>query len=112
MSGVGKRGPKIPEGENRTPRDVVVGVCLTKEESDTIDKAAKELGFRSRSGLIAFIIEPLVKDGFSGMSFVRLGRRFAKLWGSSAKAKVDLSQFNIFRRSSIPNVDAVNQEQK
>ncbi len=109
---MGKRGPKTAEAENREPRDVVVGVCLTQKESEKIDKVAKNLGFRSRSGLIAYIMEPLAEEGFSGAAFLRLGNHFAKIVSSAPDAKIDPKQFNIFRKLKIPEIEEVNREQK
>ena len=107
-----RRGRKIPEGENREARDVQISIYVTEYERDELERVAKALGFRSKSALIAFILEPLVIDGFTGLSFLKLGRRFANLASRAVSWELDLGQFNIFRRSSIPSVDDVNTEQK
>ncbi len=109
---MGKRGPKTAEAENREPRDVVVGVCLTRKESEVVDKVAKALGFRSRSGLIAYIVEPLADEGFTAASFVRLGNHFRRIVSDVPTSKIDPKQFNIFRKMNIPEIEDVNREQK
>lgn len=108
---MGKRGPKTAEAENREPRDVVVGVCFTKKESDGLSRTASRLGFRSKSALIAYVLEPLVRDGFTAVSFFKLGLHFANLVKDHPEAKFASDQINIFRKYSMPDVEDVNREQ-
>ena len=71
------RGRKIPKGEERGPRDKLVGVYFSKEEIEILDAQAKDLGYRSKSSMIADLLSGPIQDGFTGFSFVKLGKAIA-----------------------------------
>lgn len=107
-----KRGRKIPEGEEREARDVQVSIYVTEKERDKLGVIAERLGFRSKSALVAYVLEPLVRDGFSGISFFRLGSHFANLVKNIPEASFAREQVNIFKKYSVPRIEDVNREQK
>lgn len=106
------RGRTIPEGENREPRDKLVGVYFSQSEKDGLEKVSNKLGFKTKSALIAYVMEPLILNGFSAASFVGLARKFARLVGDHPDAKADFAQLmNVFKRLDLPEIETVNVEQ-
>ena len=67
----------IPAGEDRGPRDRPLTVYLAEEELEELADLARDLGFKSKSGLVAGIIGELVRDGFSRESFDRIVDRYS-----------------------------------
>lgn len=103
-----KRGRKIPEGEDREARDVQISIYVTQEEKERLERAAAYLGFRSKSALIAQIIEPLAAGGFSGWAFIKLGSRFAKLitdTKKSEKSRWNFSGFDFFKQFKAKEIE-------
>lgn len=89
---------KVPEGANRGPRDRQVAIYLSEEEVEALDKYAKNLGFRSKTALIVYVMEDLIHDGFSPICFSKLAIKFTNLIDKSGKSEWAWNQLNPFRK--------------
>ncbi len=78
MSKKSRRGRKIPEGENRGPRDRLVGVYFSQSEVDLLETKRLELGYRSKSALITDLLAGPIEAGFTSLSFIKLGKRISE----------------------------------
>lgn len=106
-----KRGRKIPAGEDRGPRDRKVTIYLTAEEEEVLSRVADNFSFRSKSALVAFLLEPLCRSDFTGISFNRLRDRFLDLPGKR-KGKFAWKQLPFIHKTTFPDVETVNREQE
>ena len=52
---------------------------VTEDDAVYLNEAASNMGFRSRSTMMAAIMERLCIGGFSGLSFIKLGWQFSNL---------------------------------
>lgn len=87
----------IPEGAERGPRDKQVAIYLSKEEIILLEKVAENLGFRSKTALIVYALEDVIKGGFSQLSFMRTGKTFGKLIEESGNGHIDWDYVNPFK---------------
>ncbi|MBC2592835.1 hypothetical protein H5P28_01045 [Ruficoccus amylovorans] len=104
-----KPGPKLPA--DRGPRTRKVTIYLTDEEADELERVRKRHGFKSSSALLAFIIEPLAKDYFTGAAFWRLGVKFADMVSKLPKTETRWKQMIPFHKLQMPEIETVNAEQ-
>ena len=88
----------VPKGANRGPRDKKVTIYLSDEEIEALDKYAKNLGFRSKTTLIVYMLEGPIQDGLSGLSFGKLGRLMTNLISKSPNSTVGWDQLNPFKK--------------
>lgn len=72
-----KRGPKCPS--HRGPRNFIVTVQLTSDESKQVRFYSKLYGFKSISGFMAFILEDMIADDFSIESILKTGNKMEKV---------------------------------
>ena len=85
------RGRKIPEGEDRTARDKLVGVYFSKEEVEILDEQAKLMGYRSKSAMISDLLAGPIQDRFTGLSFMKVGNEISKLKDKRKVGKIRFS---------------------
>lgn len=104
-----KPGPKLPA--HRGPRTRKVTIYLTDEEADELERVRQRFGMRSSSALVAFVIEPLARESFTGFSFWRLGARFARMVAKLPKSEIAWKQMIPFHKLPMPDIEVVNAEQ-
>jgi len=56
-----------------------VAIYLTEQDARRLSKVAVDLGFYSRSRMIAGILEALIVGGFAPLAFLQAGFKFQKL---------------------------------
>lgn len=84
----------IPAGQKRGPRDKLVGVYFSKEEALALDDYCANLGFRSKSALLSFILNDLIEDGFSEGSFNSVSEKVKELILKSPKSKTEWAKLS------------------
>lgn len=99
----------------RGVKDKKVPIYLTEEDADELTRVAKQLGLRSRSQLIAAILERLNDGGWTGIVFAKLGWQIATRREERAKEdgeKLELDFGAIIRPlTALPTEDDPSPEE-
>ncbi|MEM8549794.1 MAG: hypothetical protein AAGF10_03305, partial [Verrucomicrobiota bacterium] len=104
-----KKGRPIPAREKRGPRDRKLTIYVTAAEEAILKDVSDNRGFRSVSAMLAYMIEPLCRDQFTGLSFGRLGDQFATL-PRKKPASFAWEQLPFIHKKQFPDIDTINKE--
>lgn len=85
-----RKGRQVPAKEDREPRTKAMSVYFSDEEMKTLEDLALSFGFKSKSAMVVYIMEHLMKGGFSGLTFMKLGMDFADIIEESGAGYIDI----------------------
>ncbi len=105
-----KPGPKVPKEANRGPRNASITFHLSEEEKEELGRVAENFGFRSRSALVAWMMEPLIKEGFTGASFARMGKEISNIQLKRPGHTFDYKQLRPWHKLPLTPKEIVDSE--
>jgi hypothetical protein len=101
---------EVPESPNLREKRIVI--YLTEEDGNFLNGLYRQLGFKSRSSMIASMLERLIIGGFSLRVFFQLGVQMTKLAIKTGAAKEAGFYFGIRPLPELPIDDVEVTEEK